>query len=229
MDTTSNHDKTNLQSRHEQWFAKYSDIMNGSPPGLPPLQEINHKIPLIDNNKHYSYRLPRCPEVMCPKLMEKLQHYIDNGWWTPRAVPQAAPLLCILKKSGGLQTVIDCCQRNDNTHKDVTPFLDQDQIRMDVARARYHCKINLSNAYEQVQVDPRDVHKTAFSTVFGTFKSNVMQQGNCNAPATFLCLMTVIFHNVIGIFVYAYLDDLFIFSDTIKNHELHLDYMFKML
>jgi len=25
---------------------------------------------------------------------------------------------------------------NDNTHKDVTPFPDQDQIRMDVARAQ---------------------------------------------------------------------------------------------
>jgi hypothetical protein len=188
MDTTLQSDKieVDLQARREYWFAKYSDIMNGTPPGLPPLREINHKIPLIDESKRYSYRLPRCPEAMRPKLMEKLSQYVDNDWWTPKAVSQAAPLLCILKKSGKLRTVMDCRQRNDNTHKDVTPFPDQDQIRMDVARAKYRSKIDLSNAYEQVRIDPGDVHKTAFSTVFGTYESNVMQQGDCNAPATFL-------------------------------------------
>jgi hypothetical protein len=70
---------------------------------------------------------------MKPQLMEKLRQYIDAGWWTSKAVPQATPLLYILKKSGKLWTVVDCRQRNDNTIKDVTLFPDQDQIRMDVA------------------------------------------------------------------------------------------------
>jgi Reverse transcriptase (RNA-dependent DNA polymerase) len=41
--------------------------------------------------------------------------------------------------------------------------------------------------------------------------------------------MTAIFRDVIGIFVYAYLDDLFIFSDTLEDHEKHLDYVFQTL
>jgi hypothetical protein len=69
--------------------------------------------------------------------------------------------------------------------KDVTPFPDQDQIRMDITRVKFHSKIDLSNAYKQVCIKPDDVSKTAFATVFGTFESNVMQQGDCNAPATF--------------------------------------------
>ena len=166
---------------------------------------------------------------MHPKLMDKLWHYIDNGWWIPKAVSQAASLLCILKKSGGLQTVMDCHQHNDNTHKDVTPFPDQDQIWMDVAHTKYRSKIDLSNAYEQVPVAPEDVHKTAFSTVFGTFESNIMQQGNCNAPTTFLHLMMAIFQDTIGIFVYMYLDDLFIFSGTLQEHERHLNHVFSTL
>jgi hypothetical protein len=133
----TNKDTNDLQTLYERWFVRYVDIMSGSPPRLLPLREINHKIPLIDDNKHYSYQLPHCPEVLHPKLMDKLQCYIDNGWWTPKAVFQATLLLCILKKSGGLRMVMDCCQRNDNTHKDVTPFPDQDQIQMDVARTKY--------------------------------------------------------------------------------------------
>ena len=100
---------------------------------------------------------------------------------------------------------------------------------MDVVHAKCQSKIDLSNAYEQVQVTPKDVHKTAFSIVFGTFKSNVMQQGDCNTPATFLWLITAIYHDVIGIFVYAYLDDLFIFSNTLTYHKKHLDYVFETL
>ena len=64
--------------------------------------------------------------------------------------------------------------------KDMTPFPDQDQIRMDIARVKYRSKIDLLNAYEQVRVEPEDVKKTAFSTVFSTFLSQVMQQGDCN-------------------------------------------------
>ena len=66
-------------------------------------------------------------------------------------MPQVALMLCILKKTGKLRTVIDCRKCNDNTVKDITPFPDQDQIRMDVTRAKYHSKIGLLNAYKQVR------------------------------------------------------------------------------
>jgi hypothetical protein len=56
---------------------------------------------------------------------------------------------------------------------------------MDMAQAKYRPKIDLSNTYEQVCIEPEDVHKTTFSMVFGTFLSEVMQQGDCNTPATF--------------------------------------------
>jgi len=139
MDTTQmdpcNKEKEpiNVQECCEHWFTEFADIFNGVPPGLPPLREINHRIPLIDEGKWYHYHLPCCPDAMKPQLLEKVQQYVDAGWWIPKAVPQAAPLLCIPKKTGKLYTIVDCHQWNDNTIKDVTPFPDQDQIRMDVA------------------------------------------------------------------------------------------------
>ena len=80
-----------------------------------------------------------------------------------------------------------------------------------------------------MRVEPQDVWKIAFSTIYGTFISQVMQQGDCNAPVTLQCLMTVIFHDHLGHFVYAYLDDLFVYSETIKEHEHHLRAVFKIL
>ena len=111
---------------------------------------------------------------------------------------QAVPMLCILKKNGKLCTVFDLQEQNDNTVKDVTPFPDQDIIRNDMARAAYRSKLDMLEAYEQICIVPEHVHKTAFATVLGTFKSQVMQMGDCNAPSMFQRLMTAIFRDCIS-------------------------------
>ena len=43
----------------EQWFQKYSDILSGAPPELPPLREVNHRIPLTDEGKRYMLNITR--------------------------------------------------------------------------------------------------------------------------------------------------------------------------
>ena len=177
----------------ERWFRLNQDILAGTPEKLPPFRGINHRIILMDDNKHHNYYLPRCPDALKPQLMEKIEKYTRAGWWEAKTVPQAAPMLCIPKKNGKLHTVIDCRKRNDNTVKDVTPFPEQDQIRLDVARAKFRSKIDMSDAYEQIRIEPEDVNKTAFATVYGTYISHTMQQGDCNAPATFQRIMTMVF------------------------------------
>ena len=111
-----------------RWFREYKHQLGGMVNRLPPLQEVNHRIPLIEESKHYAYHLPRCTDVLKQQLSDKIRLYMDTNWWVMKSVPQAAPMLCIPKKSGKLWTVIDCRKRNDNTVKDVTPFPDQDQI-----------------------------------------------------------------------------------------------------
>ena len=152
---------------------------------LPPLHKVNHRIPLIDEGKQYAYHLPHCPDSLKPQLAEKIQLYTSAKWWIMASVPQAALMLCIPKKMGKLRTVIDCRKCNDNMVKDVTPFPDQDQIRMDVVRARYRSKIDLSNTYEQVCMEPEDIKKTAFSTIFPESGHAARRlQCPCHIPAT---------------------------------------------
>ena len=100
------------------------------------------------------------------------------------------PMLCVLKKNRKLCTVFNLHMQNENMEKDVIPFLDQDTIQHDVTCAAYRSKLDMSEAYEQIRVCDEDVPKMAFATIFGTFVSQVMQQGDCNAPLTFQRLMT---------------------------------------
>ena len=109
------------------------------------------------------------------------------------------------------------------------PFPDQDNIRHDVAQCPYRSKLDMSEAHEQIRIKPTDIPKTAFATILGTFVSQVIQQGDCNAPSTFQRLMTAIFRDYIGKFVHVYLDDIFIFSHTLREHKHQLGLVFKRL
>ena len=131
-------------------------------------------------------------------------------------------MLCIPKKNGTLRTMFDLQQQNENTWKDVTPFPDQDAIRHDIGRAKFRSKLDMTEAYEQTCIRLEDVGKKTFSTIFGTFQSRVMQMGDCNAPSTFQHLMTTIFRDFLRRFVHVYLDDIFIYSQSIREHIEHI-------
>jgi hypothetical protein len=69
-------DKTpDVNIRRERWFTKYKDILNGAPPELPPLRDINHRIPLIEESKRYYYHLPRCPAADVVDLLQQIPGY----------------------------------------------------------------------------------------------------------------------------------------------------------
>ena len=135
---------------------------------------------------------------------------------------QATPMLCIPKKNGTLCTMFDLRQQNDNTWKDVTPFPEQDAIQHNVVCARFRSKLDMKEAYDQTRIKPEDVCKTTCSTTFSTFQSQVIQMGDCNSPSTFHWLMTTTFRDYIGKFIHVYLDNIFIFSNSLKEHIEHI-------
>src|SRR3984957_7291225 len=51
-------DEEQLSDLKKNWVESAKDILSGAPSHLPPLQEVNHKIPIIDEEKQYSYYLP---------------------------------------------------------------------------------------------------------------------------------------------------------------------------
>ncbi|KIK10971.1 hypothetical protein PISMIDRAFT_123549, partial [Pisolithus microcarpus 441] len=56
-----NEDIPQLQNR---WFDQYKHRLSGVILKLPPLQEVNHRIPLVDEKKQYVYHLPQCADAL---------------------------------------------------------------------------------------------------------------------------------------------------------------------
>ena len=77
---------------------------------------------------------------------------------------------------------------------------------------------HIYNAYEQIHIEPECVKHSGFSTPYGTFESNVMQQGDCNALSTFQWVLTWVFHDRIGLDMHVWFNDIFIGMDSIQEH-----------
>lgn len=133
------------------------------------------------------------------------------------------PMLFI-KKPGTdrLRTVVDLREHNNNTRKLTSPLPDMEGILRRVARKKYRSLMDGQDAYEQIRVIPEHVSRTAMTTPDGNMVSHVLQQGDCNAPATYQAVMNYLFGEHIGIFMDVYLDDIIIYSDTLGEHIEHV-------
>jgi hypothetical protein len=102
------------------------------------------------------------------------------------------------------------------------PLPDMDGILRRVSRAKFRSVIDLQNAFEQICIDPRDVQNSAMATPDGPMLSEVLQQGDCNAPATFQTVMNDLFAPYLGRFVDIYLDDVMVYSENLEDHVEHV-------
>jgi hypothetical protein len=200
--------------------------------GLPPLRDINHTIPLIDENKILPWRPSRCPEALRPQWDLKRSTYLKAGHWQVTNAGNTAPMLLIPKvktNPPGLRVVVDLRARNANTVKMTSPLPDMDGILRRVACCKFCSLIDGQDAYEQIRVVPEHVSRTAVSTPDGNMISLVLHRGDCNAPATYQSLMNHLFGQYIGVFMDVYLDDIIVYSNTLEERIKHVKMIIDVL
>ena len=201
---------------------------------LPPLRKINHRVPLIDPDKVYPWRPSKVPEALRGQWATKRDAYLSTGRWEMATGSSACPML-LIKKPGlptdppKLRTVVDLRDRNANTKKMASPLPDVHILLSRVASKRYRSLMDGQDAYEQIRVEPCDVHRTLMITPDGTMVSNVMQLGDANGVATFMAVMTDLFLPYLGVWMDVYLDDIIVYTNTLEEHVLRIKFIMDTL
>ena len=93
----------------------------------------------------------------------------------------------------------------------------------------FRTTLDLKDAYEQIRIVPEHVGRSVVTTPDGNMISRVIQQGDCNAPATYQALMNFLFSAYIGRFMDVYLDDIVIYSETLEDHIRHVKLVLEIL
>ena len=187
---------------------------------LPPLWAINHVIPLINESTTYSWHPSRCPEAFKAQWAEKRDAYVKSGQWKITSAGNTVPMLLIQKPGTNpplLWTVVDLRERNKDMHKHTSPLPDMEGMLRCTTSKPFHTSLDWKNAYKQIRIIPKHVERSVVTTPDGNMVSLVVQQGDCNVPATYQALMNFLFSSYIGRFMDIYLDDIVIYSDTLEE------------
>ncbi|KAI3718982.1 hypothetical protein L6452_19868 [Arctium lappa] len=145
----------------------------------------------------------RAPYRLAPakmkEMMTQLQELLDKGFIRPNTSPWGAQVLFVKKKDGSMRMCIDYRKLNKVTVKNKYPLPRIDDLFDQLQGESYFSKIDLRSGYHQLKVREEDVPKTAFRT------SQLLDK----------CVI-------------VFIDDLLIYSRSMREHEAHLRSVLKL-
>jgi hypothetical protein len=124
------------------------------------------------------------------------------------------------KNTGKIWVCIDFCNLNKATPKDEYPMPIADILINNASGHRVISFLDGNASYNQIFMAEEDMSKMAFHCpgFIGLFEWVVVTFGLKNAGATYQRAMNLIFHDLLGIILEIYIDDIIVKSDSMDNH-----------
>jgi len=135
----------------------------------------------------------------------------------PSTSPMASPIVCVLKKQGGIRLAVDYRYLNSFTVSDAFPMPTVNDCLLKLGAANFISTFDAKSGYWQLPVAEEDRWLTAFVTNDGLYKWVRMPFGLKNAGTTFVRAMRIML-SPIKDFTEAYVDDMGVGSASWKSH-----------
>jgi hypothetical protein len=201
---------------------EYLDVFLDDLSGLPPDRAIEFKIELQPGTAPvYKWPYPMAQNEMV-ELKTQLQELLNKGYIWPNYSPWGCPAIFVSKKDKTQWLCVDYRPLNAVTVKNEYPLPRIDLLFDQLIGAQVFSKIDLCSGYHQIKICEDDITKIAFSTRYDLYEYLVMSFGLTNAPAHFMYLMNSVFMEELDKFAVVFIDDILVFSKSMKEHEEHL-------
>lgn len=229
----TDHLNTEEKSELQRLITKYENAFYHPGDDLTFTNEIKHKIETGDHGPVYT-KSYRYPAIHTEEVDRQMNEMLEQGIIKHSSSPYNSPIWVVPKKEDKVgnkewRIVIDYRKLNAITEDDRYPIPVIDDILDKLGRANYFTTLDLTKGFYQIEVDPKDREKTAFSTTNGHYEFIRMPFGLKNAPATFQRMMNNVLREHINRICVVYMDDILVFSTSLQEHMENLGKVLKTL
>ena len=131
-------------------------------------------------------------------------------------------ITCVKKKNtGALRVCLDPKDLNENIRREHYQIPKREEIMSEMASAKLFSKLDASQGFWQLRLDPESSRYTTFNTPFGRYCFLRLPFGIKSAPEIFHRAMASIIEGLEGTRVY--IDDLVVWGKTRQQHDERLE------
>ena len=190
--------------------------------GLRTCQGFQANIQLKDgaNPKCHSTRTP--PYALCEQVDMELDRLLAEGNIVPVECSEwASPIVVIKKKNGSICLHADFkVSINPHIESNIHPIPNASDLPVSIAGATVFCKLDLSQAYAQLQVSEESKKLGVITTHRGLFAYTCQSFGVSSAPSIWQRTIEQVLQGVGGVLVYF--NDILIRGCTQAEHDNQL-------
>ncbi|XP_048481336.1 uncharacterized protein K02A2.6-like [Plutella xylostella] len=194
--------------------------------GLGKFSQFQIKLRLKENSEPKFFKARSVPFAIKDKVDQELERLTDLGILVPTNYSDyATPIVPVLKDNGKVRIAGDySLTLNKDMYIDKYPMPRIEEVFAKVGGGESYTKIDLSNAYNQFEIEEDSQSLTTINTPRGLFKYTRLVYGLANAPAIFQRTMETLLAGVEG--VSCWLDDVCVTGPT---REIHLQRLRQVL
>ena len=223
-----NKESPEVQKIIEQIKESIQDISADDLKNVKPTDLYKHTIELV-SQVPFQEKMRPIPQAKKLEFKQMIQDMLSNGMIVESKSPYSSATRLVKKPDGTIRITIDYRMLNELTVKDNYPLPLISDVLNALARAVIYSTLDLTSGYHQVSLDEMSRKYTAFRCEFGFFEYTVMPMGLCNAGSTFQRMVEHVLRDLIGKCCMVYQDDIIIFSNSVEEHQEHLQMVFERI
>lgn len=214
------HEDSHIQRIVNKYKSVFTDL-DVNPIRGPPMRFLTvHNRAIFAKQRHYT------PEEALA-MKEHTNILLAKGIIEPTDSGYAATSRIIPKKNGTGRLVVNYIPLNAVTYRDSYALPHVADILRVIQGNEYLSTLDCTQGFYQINVDPRDRHKTAFSTPTGNYQFTRCPFGARNSCAVFQANMNRIFSDGLFSRCVIYVDDVLVFGRTREEHDQNLEWVLR--
>lgn len=232
-------DHLNLEEKCNllQLCTNFSDVFYKENTPLTFTNQIKHCINTFDEIPIFS-RTYRYPHVHKNEVDRQIKSMLEQNIIRASNSPWDSPIWIVPKRVDSTgekkwRLVVDYRKLNEKTVSDKYPIPNIDDIFDKLGKCQYFTVLDLASGFHQIEMNPSDIAKTAFSVDTGNdgyrghYEYLRMPFGLKNSPSTFQRVMDNVLRGLKNVLVY--MDDIIVYSTSLQEHIQNLEDVFQRL